>query len=201
MITLTHETVSMTHNYDLNPILETLENGGSILYPTDTLWGLGCDATNAEAVDRIFHLKQRDRSKPFILLVSSVGMLKNYIEHLHPRIETLLLYHTRPLTIIYDKAKNLPPISTSNNGSVGIRIPNEEFCRKLIEAYGKPLIATPANISNQATPSHFGEISSEVLMQVDYVVKHRQRERDMNVPSVIAKLSDPIRAELEFLRS
>ena len=200
MITLTDEKVSMTHNYNLNPILETLNNGGSILYPTDTVWGIGCDATNADAVDKIFQLKERDRSKPFNLLVSSVEMLKNYIEHLHPRIETLLLYHVRPLTIVYEKAKNLPPISIAKDGSVGFRIPNDEFCRKLIENFGKPIVATSANISNSPLPNHFGEISSDILMQVDHVVKYRQREKNMNAPSVIAKLSDSIRAELEFLR-
>lgn len=201
MITLIDETISMTHNYDLNPIIETLEKGGSILYPTDTIWGLGCDATNAEAVDNIFRIKNRDRSKPFILLVSSVEMLKNYIEHLHPRIETLLQFHVRPLTIIYEKAKNLPPISISQNGSVGIRIPNDDYCKELINAYGKPLVATSANISDEPFPSYFGEISSAVLMQVDFVAKHRQKEKNMNAPSVIARVTNPISAELEFLRS
>lgn len=200
MLTLAKDSICMTQNYNLTKISAILENGGTILYPTDTIWGIGCDATNAMAVDKIYSLKQRDRSKPFVMLVSSLEMLQDYVVHVHPRIETLLLYHLKPLTIIYEKAKNLPPIMTAPGGSIAIRIPQDEFCRNLIETFGKPLVATSANVSDQPFPSHFGEISSDILQGVDHVVRYRQRDKNMSAPSVIAKLADPVRAELEFLR-
>ena len=98
----------MFHTYDLDPVLSTLENGGLILYPTDTIWGIGCDATNTEAVEKLIELKQYSGKKPFFLLVSSLQMLKRYVEQVHPRVETLLAFHERPLTIMYDCGINLP---------------------------------------------------------------------------------------------
>jgi L-threonylcarbamoyladenylate synthase len=188
----------MAQNYNLEPIISTLEKGGIILYPTDTIWGIGCDATNAEAVEAVFALKERDRSKPFVLLVSSIDMLKQYVRYVHPRVETLLAHHTRPLTIIYDKAMNLPPNAAGPDGSVAIRISQDDFCQNLIRAFGKPLVATSANISDEPFPKHFGEISSTVIERVDYVVKYRQMEKDLGQPSVIAKLSED--EELVFFR-
>jgi len=96
---------------NLEKIVDVLTTGGLVLYPTDTIWGIGCDATQQEAVQKIFDLKKRPNDKPFVLLVDSIEMLKNYVEHIHPRIETLLMYHTKPLTVVYDQAKNLPTIS------------------------------------------------------------------------------------------
>lgn len=189
---------TMTHHYNLDPIIDTLKKGGTILYPTDTTWSIGCDATDETAVERIFELKNRDRSRPFTLLVSSIEMLKNYVAFLHPRIETLLVYHERPLTIIYEKSINLPTNVTGPGNSVGIRIPKDDFCRQLIERYGKPIVSTGANISNKPFPSHFGEISSAVIIGVDYVVKYRQLDKEMGVPSVVARLGE--NGELEFLR-
>ena len=200
MLTLANVTERMTHEYDFNPVLETLDTGGIILFPTDTIWGIGCDATDPVAVEKIFVLKDRPRDNPFILLVSSIEMLCNYVEELHPRIETLLLYHTRPLTIIYDKAKNLPSNAYADNGSVGIRLVQDDFCKQLIENFGKPIVGTSANISDEPFPNHFGEISSAVIQGVDFVVRHRQGEKNMGEPSVIAKMTDLERGELEFLR-
>jgi L-threonylcarbamoyladenylate synthase len=200
MFTLAKEFECMTDDYTLNPIINILEQGGAILYPTDTIWGLGCDATNPQAVEKIFDLKERDRGNPFVLLVSSITMLRDYVEHIHPRIETLLIYHKQPLTFIYDQAKNLPAISHGENGSVAIRIPQDDFCKRLIENFGKPLVATSANIEKEPLPRYFGEISSAVIQKVDYVVKHRQTDRTLGAPSVIAKLNDPDKAELVFLR-
>ena len=188
----------MVQHYELEPILACLENGGTILYPTDTIWGIGCDATNAGAVEKVFELKQRDRNKPFVLLASSIEMAKNYMERMHPRVETLLLFHERPLTIIYDRAKNLAPNSFGDDGSVAIRITKDRFCRELIEAFGRPLVATSANISDEPFPNHFGEISSSVIIGVDHVVKYRTMDKGMNQPSVIAKMGGD--GELEFFR-
>lgn len=200
MFALANETDCMTDDYKLNPIQTTLNEGGLILYPTDTIWGIGCDATNPEAVEKVYELKNRDRSKPFVLLVSSIDMLKNYVEHVHPRVETLLTHHLQPLTFIYDKAQNLPDCVLGPGGSVAIRIPQDDYCKTLIEEFGKPLVATSANISDEPFPRYFGEISSQVIQGVDFVEKHRQGDKTMGAPSVIAKLSDPVKAELVFLR-
>ncbi len=188
----------MTQNYDIKPLLPVLESGGLILFPTDTIWGLGCDATSAAAVESVYELKKRDRSKPFVLLVSDIEMLKNYVVHLHPRLETLLQYHKRALTIIYDQAKNLPANCIGGDGSVAIRIPQDDFCRDLISAFGKPVVATSANISDEPFPSFFGEISSEVISGVDAVADYRRWDKTKREPSVIAKLDD--KEELVVLR-
>ncbi len=188
----------MVHHYDLEPILSCLETGGTILYPTDTIWGIGCDATNEVAVEKVFSLKQRPPSKPFPVLVSSIEMLKEYVKWVHPRLETLLQYHERPLTIIYENATNLAKNATSADGSVAIRIPKDPFCQQLIENFGKPLVSTSANISDAPYPNHFGEISSAVIIGVDHVVKYRQLDKNMGQPSVICKLDE--NEELFFLR-
>lgn len=183
---------------NLETITATLEDGGLILYPTDTIWGIGCDATNPEAVQKIFDLKNRSHDNPFVILVNSIAMLKEYVEHVHPRIETLLIHHVQPLTMIYNRAKNLPAIACSKEGSVAIRVVQDSFCRELISQFGKPLIASSANINDKPYPANFGGISSAVITGVDYVVKWKQGEKKLGQPSVIAKLSD--KEELVFLR-
>jgi L-threonylcarbamoyladenylate synthase len=190
-----HSTFERDH---FGQITQTLEEDGIILYPTDTIWGLGCDATNTVAIDRIYDLKQRDKNKPFVLLVDSIDMLKEYVETLHPRLETLMLYHKRPLTVIYDKSKNLPINATAANGSVAIRVVQDPFCQQLITALGKPMVATSANISNQPFPAIFGEISSEIIQKVDYVVRHRRNDKRPKEPSVIVKYDG--KGDLIFLR-
>ena len=179
-------------------ITEILQNDGIILYPTDTIWGLGCDATNPVAVERVYNLKQRDRSKPFVLLVDSIEMIKDYVETLHPRLETLMMHHTRPMTVIYDKAKNLPENAVGPGGSVAIRVAMDPFCQQLIRTVGKPLVASSANISGQPFPSIFGEISSEVIKGVDYIAKHRRNDKSPKEPSVIVRYDG--KGELVFLR-
>ena len=190
-------TIPMENDH-LEDIIAVLESGGIILYPTDTIWGIGCDATNPEAVRKVFELKKRDISKPFILLVDSIDRLHEYVEHVHPRIENLLTYHTRPLTVIYPQAKNLPPISREANGSVAIRVALEGFPQRLLKSFKKPLISTSANISNDPFPAHFGEISSAVIEGVDYVVKSQQFDKNTGEPSVIVKIDD--NGELFFIR-
>jgi len=189
----------MSEGYQLETAVQTLHDGGMILYPTDTIWGIGCDATNEVAVNNVFELKQRPKDKPFVILVSDVDMLKDYVAQLHPRIETLLNYHHRPLTIIYDQGICLAPNAISSNGSVAIRIPHDEYCQDLIRAFGKPIVASSANISNQPFPAHFGEVSSDVIMGVNYIEKYRQWDKKQREPSIIARLGE--KDELEFLRS
>lgn len=188
MLTFTNLNTPMVQNYDAEPILTTLENGGLLLYPTDTIWAIGCDATNEEAINRVLALKQWDYSEPFVLLVSSIEMLKDYVERIHPRVETLLVFHERPLTIIYDRAKQLPKNALAMDGSVALRVTKDEFCRSLIENFGKPLVATAACIAGVPFPGHFGEISSAVIEGIDLVVKHRQLDKNMRERSVVARL-------------
>lgn len=175
-----------------------LQDGNTILYPTDTIWGLGCDATQHDAVERIYSIKQRPIDKPMILLVDSVDMLKNYVEQIHPRIETLLMYHQRPLTLIYNQAKNLPQISFSKDGTVAIRISNDDFSQALIRKFGKPIISTSANISDETTPSFYHEISTKVKDLVDYIVPYGQEDTTIKDPSVIARLD--LEGNLELIR-
>lgn len=188
----------MVQNYDVEPILSTLEDGGLILYPTDTIWAIGCDATNEKAVERVLALKHWNHSEPFVLLVSSIEMLKEYVVRIHPRVETLLLYHERPLTIIYDEGKQLPQNALAADGSVAIRITKDNFCRSLIENFGKPLVATAACIADAPFPHHFGEISSAVIEGIDVVVKYRQLDKNMDERSVVARLSE--NEEFVFIR-
>ena len=183
---------------DIEEIKAILENNGIILYPTDTIWGLGCDATKQEAVEKINALKGRPADKSYVLLVNSVEMLKEYVPKVHPRLETLLSFHVRPLTIIYDKVKNLPDWLLADNGSVAIRVTQDPFCQFLIEQVGKPIVSTSANKSGEPFPPTFGAVSSDILQGVDYVVKHRQDDRTPSEPSVIAKLTK--KAELDFIR-
>ncbi|MEM1324612.1 MAG: L-threonylcarbamoyladenylate synthase [Bacteroidota bacterium] len=190
--------ISMMYDHELEKAIHTLQSGGTILFPTDTIWGVGCDACNASAVEKVYEVKERDRSKPFILLVDSVDMLKQYVHHVHPKIETLIAYHERPMTVIYDRAKNLPANAISEDGSVGIRIPHDDYCRYLIRSFGKPLVATSANISNEPFPNNFTAVSERLKKRVDFIVSHRQQEQQLNDPSVIVKLSK--KGDLEFLR-
>ena len=179
-------------------LVDGILNGDTFLFPTDTIWGIGCDATNTAAVQRIYDLKRRIPEKPYVLLVSSIEMIKDYVYQIHPRIETLLLHHKRPLSVVYPGAINLPPISIAEDGSVAIRVVQDKFCRELIDAVGRPLVATSANISNQPFPGNFGEISSEILSGVDQVVKLRQDEKKIHNPSVLITIDK--RGEIVFLR-
>ncbi len=188
----------MIQTYTLEPVISTLEQGGLILFPTDTLWSIGCDATNAEAVERVRKLTQLGSQDPFILFAASIEMLKNYVDFIHPRIETLLSFNFRPLTIIYEKGINLPENALGGDGSVAIHIPQDEFCRLLVQTFGKPIAAALAHTANTPFPSHFGEISSAVIEGIDYVVKYRQMEKEMGAPSVIARLNED--EELVFIR-
>lgn len=183
---------------DISEIVRILLDDGIICYPTDTIWGIGCDATNEVAIARITNLKGRSPEKGYILLVDSLEMLKRHVPKIHPRLETLLAYHQRPLTVIYDRSIGLPPAVKAPDGSVAIRIAQDEFCRTLIGQLGRPLLSTSANKSDQPFPPTFGAISSDILMNVDYVVKHRQDDKEPGQPSSIAKLDR--HQELDFIR-
>lgn len=183
---------------DLNQALETLKNGGLILYPTDTIWGIGCDATNKEAVEKVFALKGRDKSKSLIVLLHSDNQLAGYV-HEVPEIAYELIEATdRPLTIVYSKSKNLPENVVAEDGSIGIRIVEHPFCQQLLQRFRKPIISTSANLSGAPSATSFNDIADEIKTGVDYIVKFGQQDKSEGKPSVIMKV-DPS-GKFEFLR-
>lgn len=198
MTTFTNQTSYMVQNYDLDHALLALTKGGLILYPTDTIWSIGCDATNPGTIQKLFRLKQNPSYQNVEILVDSIKMLRNYVQHLHPRIETLLIYHLRPLTVLFERAINLPKSLMGPGRTIAIRLVQDQYCRSLIEAFGKPIVATSANVHKEPLPAYFGSVSSTIIQGVDYVVKHRQQEKSHGYPSVMVKLSD--KDELIFLR-
>ena len=145
---------------DIVQCLKVLSAGGLILYPTDTVWGIGCDATNAEAVKRVYQLKQRDDSKALIVLIDSADHLDHYVVDVPAIARELIDVAVKPLTIIYEGAYNLAPNVLGDEDSVGIRIPNDEFCHRLCERFGKPIVSTSANVSGQPTAKRFSDIDA-----------------------------------------
>ncbi len=198
MHTLSPEKVLEIKARDVEAASRVLREGGIILYPTDTIWGIGCDATCDAAIERIYAIKRRRPDKPFLLLADSVEMVRSYVGYVHPRVETLLAYHRRPLTIIYEGARNLPENLVAPDGTIGFRIPQDDFCRELIGRLGRPLVSTSANVSGAPFPAHFGEVSSEIIEQMDYVVRYRQWDTAPAQPSVVARVAE--HGELVFLR-
>jgi L-threonylcarbamoyladenylate synthase len=167
---------------------EVLRNGGVILYPTDTIWGLGCDATNSIAVKRIFKIKQRDESKSLIVLIESASQLSRYVKEVPEMAWPLIENSQRPLTMVYPGAINLSPAVIASDGSVAIRIPKHEFCNRLLHLFGKPIVSTSANISNEPSPACFDEISEAVKSQADYIVTLPAEMKRKGKPSVIIKM-------------
>lgn len=178
----------MNMEEDIRQAIETMRNGGVILYPTDTIWGLGCDASNEDAVRRIYEIKQREDSKALICLVDSENRLQRYVKDVPNVAWDLIEYTTKPLTIIFDEAKNLAPNLTAEDGSIGIRVTREEFSSQLCYRFQKAIVSTSANISGQPSPANFSEISDEIKNAVDYIVRSRQKEKTKSLPSSIIKL-------------
>lgn len=169
--------------------LKHLKNGNLILYPTDTVWGIGCDATNEAAIAKIYSLKKRIDSKALICLVADDRMLDKYVQHIPEAALNIIEIAEKPTTIIYDRAQNLAKNLIANDGSIAIRVPNEEFCYQLIRKFGGAIVSTSANISGEPTPKQFSEISPDILKGVSYVV-NLHREKSKNSPSTIIKLSN-----------
>lgn len=184
--------------FNLADTLEALANGQVILYPTDTVWGIGCDATNSAAVARVLEFKQRPAGQGLIVLVDSLDMLKRHIDYLHPRLQTLLDIHVRPLTMIYPHVVGLDAGVLASDGSAGIRVTKDSYCKALIGSFGKPIVSTSANMPGQPHPTHYGAITSDVLQSVDHVVRHRQRDTEVREPSVIARWNE--QNEIEPIR-
>ena len=175
---------------DMAAALEVLKKGGIILYPTDTVWGIGCDATNAEAVKKIYELKQRTDSKSMLALVGSAGELQQTVETVPEAALMLIDAAVNPLTIIYDHPRGLAANLLAEDGSAGIRITGEVFSSTLCRRLRRPLVSTSANISGDKTPRTFSEISKEIIEGVDYVVKYRRDDNTRHTASNIIKVSD-----------
>ena len=178
----------MEYNEDITQALKILREGGVILYHTDTIWGLGCDPSNDEAVRRIFRIKSRTDSKSLIILVNNETMLERYVREVPEAAMELISVSDQPITIIYPGAKNLAPSVVADDGSVGIRICMDDFCRNLIERFRKPIVSTSANITGQPAPSNFAEIRKEIISSVDYTVMHKRDDRQKKVPSPVIKI-------------
>lgn len=178
---------------DLQQALQVLRNGGIIVYPTDTVWGIGCDATNAEAVQRIYALKQREDSKSMLVLLDSEAKLNYYIADIPDAALQLLDTvdeETKPLTIIYPNARNLAPNLIAEDGSVGIRITAEPFSKALCAQLKKPIVSTSANISGHPSAPFFAEIEQEILEGADYVCRFRREDDCPHEPSSIIKINN-----------
>lgn len=174
---------------DIVQCLKTLSAGGLILYPTDTVWGIGCDATNADAVKKVYQLKQRDDSKALIVLIDSADHLDHYVVDVPMIARELIDVAVKPLTIIYEGAYNLAPNVLGDQDSVGIRIPNDEFCHRLCERFGKPIVSTSANVSGYPTAKTFADIDASIVQGVDYAVQYRRDDTSRHQPSNIILLS------------
>ena len=173
---------------DLESCLRTLRDGGLILYPTDTIWGIGCDATSDEAVRRVYALKQRADHKAMLTLVDSTSRIGSYVDTIPDIAWDLVELSERPLTIIYPRARNLAPSLLGPDGSIGIRVTRERFTHALCERFRRPIVSTSANLSGEASPKSFNEISDEVIRGVDYVVHYRRTDLTPARPSGILLL-------------
>lgn len=173
---------------EIKKACEVMQQGGVILYPTDTIWGIGCDATNPEAVKRVYEIKKRADSKAMLVLVDSDVKVDFYVRDVPTVAWDLIEYATKPLTIIYDGARNLAPNLLSEDGSIGIRVTREAFSQQLCFRFRKAIVSTSANISGQPSSTHFAAISEEIKAAVDYIVNYRQDEVGQPKPSSIIKL-------------
>lgn len=178
----------MTLEQDIANAIEVLKRGGVILYPTDTIWGLGCDATRSEAVRRIYEIKRRADSKALIVLTDSVKQLERYVEEVPEVAYELIDAAVKPLTIVYDKGINLAPELLAEDGSVAVRITSEQVSSGLCRALHRPLVSTSANISGQPAAPSYIDIPDEIKSAVDYIMESRRSERIEASPSSVIKL-------------
>ena len=177
---------------------EALKSGKTILYPTDTIWGLGCDATNEEAVNNIYTIKKREDSKSLIILIADIGQLRDYVAQIPDIAWDIVDFAEKPLTVIYPKGKNVAKNILNEDGSIAVRFTKDDFCRKLIQKLRSPIVSTSANVSGMPSPKSFSEISEEIKTNAGYIVNHRQNEKNNVPPSTIIKLE--MNGEIKFIR-
>jgi L-threonylcarbamoyladenylate synthase len=175
---------------DIEACLKVLEQGGLILYPTDTVWGIGCDATNEAAVAKIYALKNRNEEKSMIILLADEEDILDYTDQEQLTIFDYIKGIVKPVTIIYYEAKNLARNLINKDGSVGIRVVKDDFCRQLIRAFGKPIVSTSSNVSGYPPPLFFNDIDIKIKDGVDYVVQHRQDDDIPGIPSTVIRLNE-----------
>ncbi len=184
--------------FDIKNCVSAIQKGGVILYPTDTIWGLGCNALDEAAVDKIFAVKHRPSHKSVIVLLADARDILQFVAAPHPNIIEIVNGFEVPTTVIFDHALDFPPNVVSADGSIGIRVTTDPFCKALIKRLKYPIVSTSANISGQPSPAIFAEVSREIKENVDYVVKYRQTDNELKSPSRIVKINDD--GELIILR-
>ncbi len=182
----------MSERIPLNEVqscVEVLRQGGLILYPTDTIWGIGCDATNNDAVNKVYNIKKRDPGKSMLILAADTNMVDRYINEFPEIAEELFDNSDTPLTIILPDARNLADGLAADDNSIGIRIPDDPFCQEILRRFRRPIVSTSANLSGEPSPSWFGEINPDLIEKMDYVVKWRQEEQSSSKASAIIKIA------------
>ncbi len=175
---------------DIEACLNVLRQGGLILYPTDTVWGIGCDATNAEAVAKIYKLKNRNEEKSMIILLADEAEIVKYTDQENLTIFDYIKGIAKPVTVIYSQAKYLAENLINKDGSIGIRVVKDDFCRQLIRAFGKPIVSTSSNVSGYPPPPFFNDIDIKIKNGVDYIVQHRQDDDMPGTPSTVIRLNE-----------
>jgi L-threonylcarbamoyladenylate synthase len=183
---------------DLNNCLKAIKSSGIILYPTDTIWGIGCDATDSVAVQKIFQLKKRAEKKSMIILVTDEKMIEEYVSDPSEKIIQFICSAEKPTTAIFNNAINLPSNLINEDGTIAIRIVRDEFCAQLILRLKKPLVSTSANISGEKFPQNFHEVSDEIKNGVDYIVQHRRDDFSKATPSSIITVNE--QNQIKFIR-
>jgi L-threonylcarbamoyladenylate synthase len=177
----------MEFEKDIESCLAVLQAGGLILYPTDTVWGIGCDATNASAVAKVYALKQRIAAKSLIVLMADERDVLKYTSQPDLRVFDYLQTVSKPTTVVYEGAIGLADNLVNEDGTVAIRLVEENFCRHLIKRFRKPLVSTSANVSGEASPAFFREVDSRIIDGVDYVVEYRREDETVREPSAIVR--------------
>lgn len=179
--------------------VEFLKKGKVILYPTDTIWGLGCDATNTKAVERLFKAKQRTENKSLIMLIDDMERIANYVKYVPPIAYDLIQNAANPISIVFDGAKNLAKNAVAGDGTVCIRVSESEFCKALVKAFGRPIASTSANISNDPTPLFYSQISETIKSNVDHIVGLYQNE--IGVPKATTIIKIDSNGQFSIIRS
>jgi L-threonylcarbamoyladenylate synthase len=183
---------------DVKNCIKVLEQGGTILYPTDTVWGIGCNALDENAVDKVFDLKQRPRQKSLIVLLADARDIIKYVAAPHPDIIDIVEGFDVPTTVVYEAALGFPENAVHEDGTIAIRVTNDPFCKALIKRYRNPIVSTSANLSGEPTPDVFARVSDEIKRNADYVVQHRQNDAEPKRSSRLVKINED--GSLEILR-
>jgi L-threonylcarbamoyladenylate synthase len=183
---------------EVTKTVEALKEGKTILYPTDTIWGLGCDATNPEAVQKVYNIKERDENKALLILIWKIEQLRDYVVNIPDVAWDIVDFSEKPLTVIYPKGKNVAPNVLAQDGSIAIRLVREEFCQAVLKKFNKAIVSTSANLSNKPSAPTYKDIDPIIIQKVDHVVQYRQNDNSISSPSVLMKIE--LNGEIKFLR-